>query len=135
MKLAIDLKGLSWEQVNLLKMNHAETHNLMVRALEFALSHYSNDKLEAQMADSLYDACSDNGISFINIDNEDFLYQIDADEHDRAKKFINEHSHSGVYTGAIGGTTSVTFTDTAIGRICSIECGVCKTSDDFSGRM
>lgn len=46
-------------------------------------------------------------------------------EEEEYKKFMEEHIHKDIYTGAIGGGQSITFQPNAIGRAVICKCGLC----------
>ena len=62
-------------------------------------------------------------------------FKLSEKEEDAAKKFMEEHRHSDVYKGAIGGHLEYLFAPTSIGDACCIHCTICgekKNITDYS---
>lgn len=53
-------------------------------------------------------------------------------EYARYKKFVENHTHRDIYTGAIGGSLSLNLTMTSIGVGKSCECSLCKKTANIT---
>lgn len=58
-------------------------------------------------------------------------FKLSDKEEENLKKFIQNHKHSDVNKGAIGGHISVTFNCTSIGNFPSVKCSVCGEKEDI----
>lgn len=59
-------------------------------------------------------------------------FKLSEKENELAEKFLQEHRHSEIYKGAIGGHINFIFTPTSIGDACTIKCTICNTEKDIT---
>lgn len=59
-------------------------------------------------------------------------FKLNEAESKAAEKFMQEHRHSDVYKGTIGGHINFIFTPTSIGDTITIECLVCNKRENIT---
>lgn len=59
-------------------------------------------------------------------------FKLSEKENELAEKFMQEHRHSEIYKGAIGGHINFIFTPTSIGDACTIKCTICNTEKNIT---
>ena len=59
-------------------------------------------------------------------------FKLNEKETELAEKFMQEHRHSEVYKGAIGGHLEYIFTPTSVGDACSIHCSICDAVENIT---
>ena len=59
-------------------------------------------------------------------------FKLNEKENECAEKFLQEHRHSDVYKGAIGGHINFVFTPTSIGDTISVECLICGAKENIT---
>lgn len=59
-------------------------------------------------------------------------FKLNEKENELAEKFMQEHRHSEVNKGAIGGHIHFIFTPTGIGDACTIECIICGAKENIT---
>ena len=59
-------------------------------------------------------------------------FELNEKENELAKKFMQEHRHSEVCKGAIGGHINFIFTPTSISDACTIHCTICDAEENIT---
>lgn len=59
-------------------------------------------------------------------------FKLNQKENELAEKFLQEHRHSDIYKGAIGGHMNFIFTPTSIGDACVIKCTICGKQENIT---
>ena len=59
-------------------------------------------------------------------------FKLNEKENELAEKFMQEHKHSEIYKGAIGGHINFIFTPTSIGDACTIKCTICDSEENIT---
>lgn len=59
-------------------------------------------------------------------------FKLNKKESKLAEKFMQEHRHSEIYKGTIGGHLEFIFTPTSIGDACTIKCTICDIEKNIT---
>ena len=59
-------------------------------------------------------------------------FKLNEKEETLAEKFMQEHRHSDIYKGAIGGHLRYIFTPTSIADACTIKCTICGAEENIT---
>ncbi len=59
-------------------------------------------------------------------------FELDDRESEAARAFVEEHAHSGLEAGAIGGAIRYSFTPTSVGTAAVVHCDVCHKALDVT---